>query len=119
MAEAVTQIKESPVKLSPRAADEIKKIKDSKDIPEGFSLRVGIRGGGCSGLSYILGFDKQRDNDLTYEVEEITVYMDKRFGFYLMGTTIDYVDSHNGRGFTFDNPFAVESCGCGSGCSGC
>jgi iron-sulfur cluster assembly protein len=94
--------------------DEIKKIMATKDIPEGFSLRVGVRGGGCSGMSYILGFDKLREHDTTFEVEGITVYMDKRHGLYLMGTVVDYHDGLNARGFTFENPNATKTCGCGS-----
>lgn len=109
-----TTVKAAPVKLSPRAAEEIKKIMTTKEIPDGFSLRVGVRGGGCSGMSYILGFDKQREHDATFEIDGITVYMDKRHGLYLMGTTIDYHDGLNARGFTFDNPNATQTCGCGS-----
>lgn len=119
MTESTTLIKESPVNLSRRAAEEIKNIMNTKNIPEGYNLRVGVRGGGCSGMSYILGFDTKRDHDMMFEVEDITVYMDKRYGFYLMGITIDYLDGHNGRGFTFDNPHAVQSRECGSSCSGC
>ncbi|MEX1055493.1 MAG: iron-sulfur cluster assembly accessory protein [Rhodothermales bacterium] len=114
MAEIAAPTKASPVKLSSRAVDEIKKIMATKDIPEGFSLRVGVRGGGCSGMSYILGFDKLREHDTTFDVEGITVYMDKRHGLYLMGTVVDYHDGLNARGFTFENPNATKTCGCGS-----
>ena len=114
MAETTVTSKASPVKLSSRAIDEIKKIMTTKEIPEGFSLRVGVRGGGCSGMSYILGFDKLREHDTTFEVDGITVYMDKRHGLYLMGTVVDYHDGLNARGFTFENPNATKTCGCGS-----
>ncbi len=100
--------------LSERASREIRKIMATKDIPEGYGLRVGVRGGGCSGMSYILGFDKQREHDAAYEIDGIVLYMDKRHGLYLMGTTIDYHDGLNARGFTFDNPNATQTCGCGS-----
>ncbi len=113
MIEASTQTA-APVRLSERAAEEIRSIMSSKNIPEGFGLRVGVRGGGCSGMSYILGFDKMREHDLRFEMEDITLFMDKRHGLYLMGTTIDYHDGLNARGFTFDNPNAASSCGCGS-----
>lgn len=103
-----------PIELSPRAAEEINKIMSTKDIPEGYGLRVGVKGGGCSGMSYVLGFDKQREHDKNFELDGIPVYMDKRHGLYLMGTTIDYHDGLNARGFTFDNPNATETCGCGS-----
>lgn len=114
MSDTATKTTSSPVKLSDRAAQEIKKIMSTKDIPDGFSLRVGVRGGGCSGMSYILGFDKMREHDTSFEVDGITVYMDKRHGLYLMGTTIDYHDGLNARGFTFNNPNATKTCGCGS-----
>lgn len=104
----------APVGLSARAADEIGKIMRTKQIPEGYGLRVGVRGGGCSGMSYVLGFDKKRDQDLQFEVEGITVYMDRRHGLYLMGTVVDYHDGLNARGFTFENPNATATCGCGS-----
>ncbi len=86
----------------------------TKDIPAGYGLRVGVKGGGCSGMSYILGFDKQRDQDAAYEIDGIPVYMDKRHGLYLMGVTVDYHDGLNARGFTFENPNATATCGCGS-----
>jgi len=86
----------------------------AKEIPEDYSLRVGVRGGGCSGMSYILGFDRQREQDLEFEVDGIAVVMDKRHGLYLMGTTLDYHDGLDARGFTFENPNATATCGCGS-----
>gem|GEM_PF-285820 len=98
----------APVFLSSRAAEEIRILLETKNVPDGFGLRVGVRGGGCSGMSYILGFDKQREHDVRFEVEGITVLMDKRHGLYMMGTTIDYQDGLNARGFTFDNPNATR-----------
>lgn len=114
MASSASQTQSAPIGISERAAEEIKKIMSAKDIPEGFSLRVGVRGGGCSGMSYILGFDKMREHDTSFEVDGITVFMDKRHGLYLMGTTVDYHDGLDARGFTFDNPNATKTCGCGS-----
>ena len=104
----------APVLLSPRASEEVKKILTTQSIPEGYGLRVGVRGGGCSGMSYVLGFDKLREHDMTFDFKGITLYIDKRHGLYLMGTTIDYHDGLNARGFTFDNPNATQTCGCGS-----
>ena len=115
MPESVTiERSDAPVALSSRAAEEVKNIMASKSIPEGFGPRVGVRGGGCSGMSYILGFDKKRDQDLTFNVDDIVLYIDKRHGLYLFGTTIDYQDGLNARGFTFENPNAASTCGCGS-----
>lgn len=103
-----------PVSLTAKAADEIRNIMSTKNIPEGYHLRVGAKGGGCSGMSYILGFDRKRDHDIEFEVDGINVFMDKRHGLYLMGTTVDYQDGLDARGFTFDNPNATATCGCGS-----
>jgi iron-sulfur cluster assembly protein len=115
MAETLTQTApKAPVMLSAQAASEVQKIMTTKDIPEGYGLRVGVRGGGCSGMSYVLGFDKMREHDVQFDVEGIPVYIDKRHGLYLMGTTIDYHDGLNARGFTFENPNATQTCGCGS-----
>jgi iron-sulfur cluster assembly protein len=105
---------QSPVQLTERAAQEIRNIMSAKNIPEGYHLRVGVKGGGCSGMSYILGFDRQRDHDMEFEVDGIVVYMDKRHGLYLMDTVVDYQDGLNARGFTFENPNATATCGCGS-----
>jgi len=105
---------QAPVQLSPRAHSEVVSIIQSQDIPEGYGLRVGVRGGGCSGMSYILGFDKLREHDITFDVDGVTLYIDKRHGLYLMGTTIDYHDGLNARGFMFNNPNASQTCGCGS-----
>lgn len=113
MAETTTA-KKAPIKISDRAANEIRKIMTTKEIPEGFGLRIGVRGGGCSGMSYVLGFDKKREFDVPYEIDGILTYIDKRHGLYLMGTVVDYHDGLNARGFTFENPNAVQTCGCGS-----
>ncbi|NNE70131.1 MAG: iron-sulfur cluster assembly accessory protein [Rhodothermales bacterium] len=104
----------TPLLISDTAAAEIRKIMDQKNLPEGFGLRVGVKGGGCSGMSYMLGFDRKRDQDLQFNVDGITVYMDKRHGLYLMGTVVGYQDGLDARGFTFDNPNATQTCGCGS-----
>ncbi len=105
---------QSPITLTARAVSEIRSIAERKDIPEDFNLRVGVRGGGCSGMSYMLGFDRHREHDLQFEVDGIVIFMDKRHGLYLMGTTVDYQDGLDAKGFTFENPNATASCGCGS-----
>ncbi|GAB5519679.1 MAG: iron-sulfur cluster assembly accessory protein [Rhodothermales bacterium] len=110
----IKKTKPAPITLSARASEEIQKIIRTKELPEGYALRVGVRGGGCSGMSYILGFDRKREHDKQYEIDGITVYLDKRQGLYMMGTTVDYHDGLNARGFTFENPNAVSTCGCGS-----
>lgn len=106
--------KNAPIRITERAALEVQRIVADKQIPEGYGLRVGVKGGGCSGMSYVLGFDRAREHDLVFEIEGITVYLDKRHGLYLLGTTIDFHDGLDARGFVFDNPSATQTCGCGS-----
>lgn len=114
MTTATSTSSPGPVALTDRAAKEIRNIMSSKNIPEGYHLRVGVKGGGCSGMTYILGFDRQREHDLEFNFEGITIYVDKRHGLYLMGTTVDYQDGLNARGFVFENPNATATCGCGT-----
>jgi len=109
-----TSSQDTPIQISPNAAREIRKIINKKNIPDGYGLRVGVKGGGCSGMSYVLEFDKEREKDKVFNLDGITVYMDKRHGLYLMGTTINYHDGLDARGFTFENPNATETCGCGA-----
>ena len=114
MTEEVNQMQESPIKLTDSAVVQLRKIKEEQGIPEEFGLRVGVKGGGCSGFSYILGFDKKKDKDEEYLVSGLRVYMEKTHGLYLLGMEIDWYDGLNNRGFVFNNPNAKESCGCGS-----
>lgn len=104
------------VTLTERAAEEVKRIMDSQKIDEGSVLRVGVTGGGCSGFSYALGFDKSYDAaiDSKYDCHGVPVVVDRKSALYLEGTTVDFYDGIERRGFTFDNPNAVKSCGCGS-----
>ncbi len=113
----------APVRLTDRATAEVRRIIANKQIPAHFGLRVGVKGGGCSGMSYVLGFDKAREHDLSFALdapaageagEPITLFMDKRHGLYLMDVTVDYHDGLDARGFVFDNPNATATCGCGS-----
>ncbi len=104
------------INLTERAAEEVKKIIGEKKLSETTVLRVGVTGGGCSGFSYALGFDEGVDEtkDNSYEFHGITVAVDRKSALYLDGTTVDFYDGLEKRGFTFDNPNAVKSCGCGS-----
>jgi iron-sulfur cluster assembly protein len=105
----------SPLGLTEKAVTEVRKIMEQNSIPETYGLRVGVKGGGCSGLSYTLGFDAdQRDGDKVLEVNGVRMFVDQKSLFYLMGCEIDFTDGLNGRGFVFNNPNAVKSCGCGS-----
>lgn len=77
-------------------------------------LRIGVKGGGCSGLSYVLGFDDKQENDELYETDGLPFIMNKSHGLYLMGMQIDWLDGLDARGFSFTNPNASKTCGCGS-----
>lgn len=104
------------VTLTEKAANEVKRIiTDQKYEPETM-LRVALTGGGCSGFTYKMGFDKTYDQtvDSKYDCHGVTVVVDKKSALYLDGTTVDFYDGIEKRGFTFDNPNAVKSCGCGS-----
>lgn len=91
-----------PVNLSARAAEEVKKIRETKKIPASYGLRLGIRGGGgCSGISLVIGFDKQKTGDLAYETEGIQVYIDKKHTMYLIGKEVDFYEGSDARGFMF------------------
>ena len=103
------------INITPKALIEVKKIKEQNSIPADYGLRLGVKGGGCSGLSYTLGFDAQsRDHDLVLDAEGVRVFIDAKSMFYLMGVTLDFSDGLMGRGFTFNNPNATKTCGCGS-----
>ncbi|HRW98607.1 MAG TPA: iron-sulfur cluster biosynthesis family protein [Cyclobacteriaceae bacterium] len=95
----------TPVTLSKRAAEEVRKIMDTKNIPVDYGLRVGIRGSGCGGASLIIGFDKQKDSDISYEVEGINMLVDKKHTLYVIGKEVDFYDGADKRGFMFvDTP---------------
>jgi iron-sulfur cluster assembly protein len=101
--------------VTEKAKSEIKKIMEANKIPDTYGLRVGVKGGGCSGLSYSLGFDNEtREGDKVLNVEGIRVFVDAKSLFYLSGTHLDFTDGLNGRGFVFNNPNAAKTCGCGS-----
>lgn len=103
------------ITITDKAVTEIKSIMEENSIPEGYALRVGVKGGGCSGLSYSLGFDSEiRENDERREIKGIKLVIDAKSLFYLTGTELDFSDGLNGRGFVFNNPNAVRTCGCGS-----
>ena len=104
----------SPIGLTESAVKEILQIITDKQIPAEYGLRVGVKGGGCSGMSYVLGFDLQKEQDNVYEVNGIRILMEKSHGMYLAGMEIDFVEGLNNRGFSFNNPNAVKTCGCGS-----
>jgi iron-sulfur cluster assembly protein len=103
-----------PVQITETAMSQLRTIKSSQDIPDDHGLRIGVKGGGCAGFSYILGFDMIKDNDQVFEHEGLKVFMQKSHGIYLLGMQIDWVEGLNNRGFSFNNPNASDTCGCGT-----
>jgi iron-sulfur cluster assembly protein len=100
--------------LTERAIKEIRRIVDEQKLPENTALRVGVKGGGCSGFSYTLGFDDQiSEVDQVNEVDGVRVVCDPKSFLYLSGTEVDFEESLMGRGFRFGNPNASKTCGCG------
>ena len=109
-----TQVSTLPVKLTEGALKQLRKIKTDQNISDNLGLRIGVKGGGCSGFSYILGFDTPKENDEVYEHEGLNVFMQKAHAIYLLGMEIDWLDGLQNRGFSFNNPNAKETSGCGT-----
>ena len=102
------------IEITERAAVKINEILDEEQKP-GFGLRVGVKGGGCSGLSYSLSIDESPgDGDEVFEDHGVRLFVDPKSLLYLAGTHLDYTDGLNGSGFKFENPNATRTCGCGS-----
>ena len=105
---------QNTVELSASAIRQIKKIQEDDSVPAGHYLRVGVKGGGCSGMSYTLGFDEKKETDIILNFDSVEVLVDKRHLLYLGGTVVDFKEGLDNRGFTFENPKATSTCGCGS-----
>jgi iron-sulfur cluster assembly protein len=102
------------VELSPVAVKRVKELMESQNLANAF-LRMGVKGGGCSGLSYNLEFDTELQKfDKQFEVDGVKVVVDAKSYLYLNGTTLDYVAQGLTGGFAFVNPKAKSSCGCGT-----
>lgn len=104
----------SPVILTTGAIKEIRRLMSQPGFDPSQQLRIGVKGGGCSGLSYVLGFDKKQEGDNEFEIEGISCIMNPAHEMYLYGMQIDWQDGLNNRGFTFKNPNASSTCGCGT-----
>lgn len=104
----------APVQFTPQAIEEIKRLMSEPDFDATQKLRVGVKGGGCSGLSYVLGFDVVQADDELHHLDGVEFIMNKSHGLYLYGMQIDWQDGLNSRGFTFTNPNASKTCGCGT-----
>ncbi len=109
--EVITQ---NPIQFTTSAIIEIKRLMKETDFDSTKLLRVGVKGGGCSGMTYILDFDTQKDNDTIFEEDGISFLVDKSHSIYLIGMEVEWQGGLNSRGFTFKNPNASSTCGCGT-----
>lgn len=104
----------APVSFTEGAIKELKRLMNEPGFDNSQLLRVGVKGGGCSGMTYVLGFDQKESDDETFDIEGIPVIMKQAHGIYLLGINIHFEDGLNARGFTFNNPNASSTCGCGT-----
>ena len=107
-----TQSPSAIVSATPDAVVELKRLLEN-EAEAVTGVRMAVKGGGCSGLSYVLDFDKLRDGDNIVEQDDIKFYMDKKSTIYLKGIQLDYKEGLQGKGFVFQNPNASSTCGCG------
>ncbi len=104
----------TPVTLTAGAVRELRRLMKEETFDSSQYLRVGVKGGGCSGMTYVLGFDQKQDSDEEFEIEDIRCVMNAAHGIYLIGMEINFQGGLNSRGFTFSNPNASKTCGCGT-----
>jgi iron-sulfur cluster assembly protein len=102
------------ITLTEKGAEKVQEFLAGQENPQVSGLRVGVRGGGCSGFQYLLAFDEQRDGDTVVDADGIKLLVDNASVPYVQGSTIDYVESLQGAGFQVNNPNVVAACGCGS-----
>ena len=100
------------ISLTQNAIAEVKRMVEKENKPD-VGLRLGVKGGGCSGLSYFMNFDAKKDKDNEFDFEGLRVFVDPKSFLYLKGTTLDYADTLQDKGFKFINPQANKTCGCG------
>ena len=103
------------ISLTEKAVAEVRRLMAQENIPDTHGLRVSVKGGGCSGFSYAMGFDAEpKATDKVMEAHGLRVFVDPKSLFHISGTVLDYSDGLNGKGFVFKNPKAARTCGCGS-----
>lgn len=105
---------QKPVNLTSSAIKEVKRLMSEESFDADNYLRIGAKGGGCSGLSYILAFEKKTDKDVIYNIDGIECIINPAHLIYLSNMEVDWEGGLSSRGFTFQNPNATDSCGCGS-----
>jgi iron-sulfur cluster assembly protein len=102
------------ISVTEKAKDRIVSLRKEENRTDNENIRVSVKGGGCSGLMYDLGFDAEiKPADQVFEDKGIKILVDKKSLLYLLGTTLDFSDGLNGKGFQFINPNASRTCGCG------
>lgn len=102
------------IQITDRAKDKLIQLRKEESHPKDHNVRVAVQGGGCSGLMYKLDFDGEiKESDKIFEDKGIKILVDKKSILYLLGTTLDFSDGLNGKGFKFINPNASRTCGCG------
>ncbi len=108
-------LNEAMIELTDKGAEKVREFLAAQSEPNATAgLRVGVRGGGCSGFQYMLAFDEERDGDTVVESHGIRLLVDTASAPYVRGATVDFVDGLQGAGFKVDNPNVVAACGCGS-----
>lgn len=110
--EATQQPQKALVQATDAALAELKRLRE-RENPDVEGVRLGVKGGGCSGLSYVLEFSKRREGDNAVEMGGIQFFMDRKSSIYLKGIILDYREGLDGKGFVFKNPNASNTCGCG------
>lgn len=102
------------INVTDRAKDKISALRAEESYSDNYNIRVSVKGGGCSGLMYDLDFDSAiKEEDKVFEDKGVKILVDKKSLLYLLGTTLDFSDGLNGKGFQFINPNASRTCGCG------
>ena len=110
----VSDTPEAAITLTDKAAEKIGELLSGQSEGGEQALRVAVRGGGCSGFQYALAFDKPKDDDNVFEVDGVSVVVDKVSMQFVFGSEVDYVEGLQGAGFQVNNPNVVAACGCGS-----
>jgi len=105
---------QQPVRFTAGAVKELKRLMTDDASAQGKQLRVGVKGGGCSGMTYVLEFGAQTEKDLEFEIDGIPCVIDPSHEMYLYGMEVEFEGGLNSRGFTFNNPNASKTCGCGT-----
>ena len=106
---------ENPVQVTDRAVEEVKRIMEKEEASAESGLKVGVKGGGCSGLMYVMEFaPRPLKGERVFENNGIKIFVDLKSFLYLQGMTLDFSDGLNGKGFEFTNPNATKTCGCGA-----